>query len=378
MSRAPRPDVAIVGGGPVGLVTAILARRAGLEAVVLEKHRPPIDKACGEGLMPDGVRQLESLGWTPDPASSAPIAGIRYLDGTRVAEAGFRGGRGLGVRRTVLHRGLVALAEREGVELRFGIRVTALLERGVAMGRDRIDARWIVGADGLGSRVRRWAGLEGRESRNRRNRRVGLRRHFSLRPWTDNVEVYWADRCEAYVTPVSPDEVGVAMLWNGERDTGRSSFDELLDHVPLLRDRLAGAPVSTTHRGAGPLYRLARRAHRGRVALVGDAAGYLDAITGEGLSLGFHQARALVEAMVAERLDLYTREVRRLTAFPFLLMRALLFAERRSRLRRRLIETLHRDPELFSRLLAIHARQLPPTALGSVSAMRLLRGLLLP
>ena len=373
MSRGRRRDIAIVGGGPVGLVTAILARREGLSVAVLDKRRPPIDKACGEGLMPDGVQLLSSLGWKTEPGSSSPITGIRYLDGDRAAEADFAGGQGLGIRRSVLHRGLTVLAEQSGVELFFGTRVTGLGDQGLTIGGRRIDARWIVGADGVHSRVRRWSGLDGRESRHRR---VGLRRHFYVRPWTEKVEVYWADRCEAYVTPVSPAEVGIAMLWGGEKNANRRTFDQLLARFPVLGARLAGAPAASAERGAGPLYRLARRFHRGRVALVGDAAGYLDAITGEGLSLGFHQARALVAAIVDEDLDRYTEDVRRLVAFPFLLVRALLFAERRPWLRRRMVAALARDPELFARLLAIHARQLPPSSLGSGGAMRLLGGLL--
>ncbi len=188
------------------------------------------------------------------------------------------------------------------------------------------------------------------------------------------MEVYWADRCEAYVTPVSEREVGVALLWSGEK----SGFDRLLERFPDLRKRLAGAPVTTRDRGAGPFDQRPRAAARGRVALVGDAAGYRDAITGEGLALAFHQAAALIDAMACGNLQHYAATVRRLVALPFGLIRVLLLAERLPVLRRRLIATLAREPVLFRRLLAVHARAVPLRSLGLGAAFRLARGLTRP
>jgi len=327
--------------------------------------------------MPDGVQILSCLGWMPGPGESAPIKGIRYLDGGRVADAEFATAHGLGIRRPVLHRGLVEAARQSGVELSWGRRVTRLFEDsvevGVECGKERINARWVVGADGLKSQIRRWSGLGGRSSRHRR---VGVRRHFRIAPWSEMVEVHWADGCEAYVTPVSPEEVGVAMLWSGEKQGSGNGFETLLSRFPTLVDRLAGRPITSRDCGAGPLYHLARRFYSERVALVGDAAGYLDAITGEGLAVGFQQARSLVDALVAADLGLYAREARRLVAFPFLLIRALLLVERRPWLRRRLIAALAADRDLFSKLLAIHARQLEPADLGVAGVARLLGGLL--
>ncbi|MFH1176348.1 MAG: FAD-dependent monooxygenase, partial [Acidobacteriota bacterium] len=96
-------DVAVAGGGPAGLATAIFAARAGLATAIFEKTGGPPDKACGEGLMPDGVRVLEELGARAhlDPADCAPFSGIRYIqeDGT-AAEGRFPGLGGLGIRRT--------------------------------------------------------------------------------------------------------------------------------------------------------------------------------------------------------------------------------------------------------------------------------------
>ncbi len=349
--------VLVVGGGPAGLATAIRARQRGFEVRVVDRARPPVDKACGEGLMPDGVARLRQLGVDPQAWEHRSFRGIRYLDGQIVAEAVFPAEPGLGVRRTHLHRALAARAEALGAEILWGVRAETLHRRGVMTSRGLLEADWVVAADGLHSRLRRWAGLAGRPARRPR---FGIRRHYTVAPWSDHVEVHWAEGAEAYVTPVGPREVGVALLWSG----GKARFDTLLDRFPSLRQRLASAPAASRDRGAGPLHQRVRGVERGRLALVGDAAGYLDAITGEGLALAFHQAFALVEALERGDLGRYARACRRLRRLPDALTRLLLLAERHPRLRARAMRALAADPALFARLLALHVRALPPRALG--------------
>ncbi|MFP5286031.1 MAG: NAD(P)/FAD-dependent oxidoreductase, partial [Thermoanaerobaculia bacterium] len=295
-------DLAVVGGGPAGLATAIRARLAGLDATVIERFHPPIDKACGEGLMPDAVARLREIGVEPP---GFPFRGIRYVDGDLAAEGTFPQAGGLGVRRVQLHEALVRRAEETGVELLWGVSAQGIEADGVITDRGKIQARWIAGADGLLSRVRRWAGLEGGPGPLHR---FGVRRHYTLAPWTDLVEVHWGPFCEAYVTPVGADEIGVALLWSD----GKSDFDDLLERLPALQERLAGAPVGSRDRGAGPLHQKVLAVHRGNVALVGDASGYLDAITGEGMAVALHHSAALVDALVAGDLSLYGRAHRRI------------------------------------------------------------------
>jgi len=296
-------DVLVVGGGPVGLAAGIEARRHGLSAMVVEHRDGPVDKACGEGLMPTGVRALRALGVD---VGGRPFVGIRYLGGGLEVQARFRAGPGLGIRRTVLHEALRDRADEVGVEHRTAhVRTVEQGDDGVQAAGVR--ARWLVAADGLHSTVRRELGLD-RPAPGRV--RFGLRRHYALAPWADHVEVHWSAQAEAYVTPVADDVVGVAVL--GQRGVNHA---EALAGFPALQARLRGAAPVSEVRGAGPLRQSSSAVRCGRVVLVGDAAGYVDALTGEGLATGLGTARAAIHALAAGRPQDYeaswSRETRR-------------------------------------------------------------------
>ncbi len=277
-------DVVIVGGGPVGLASAIEARLAGLTVAVIEPRTDAIDKACGEGLMPGAIPLLARLGVDPE---GMPLHGVSYISPTRRVDHRFRSGPGRGVRRTTLHTALSSRARELGIE-RVTARVDAISQDSTGVSAGGIRGSWLFGADGLHSAVRRLAGLE--RSPSSRGRRFGLRQHFKVEPWSDLIEVHWAAHAEVYVTPVASDTVGIAVLGPTHTD-----FWETIAGVPALAARLGGAEAASTLRGAGPFRQRATRPSSGRVLLVGDASGYVDAITGEGLRLGFDQARVAVE-----------------------------------------------------------------------------------
>ena len=118
-------DVAVLGGGPAGLAAALALRQRGCRVAVYDAQRPPVDKACGEGLMPHSVRILTELGISLDHRDGANLAGISFHDAARTARCEFREGYGLGVRRTRLHARLVARAQEAGIALHWGAGVHA-------------------------------------------------------------------------------------------------------------------------------------------------------------------------------------------------------------------------------------------------------------
>src|SRR5215472_13659949 len=116
-------DVLIIGGGPAGLAAAIAARRRGLTVAVVDAAIPPIDKACGEGIMPDGINAARAIGLELRVPDAQPFCGIRFYNGDVSAGAEFPKGSGLGVKRTALHEFLMERAANAGVRMLWGARV---------------------------------------------------------------------------------------------------------------------------------------------------------------------------------------------------------------------------------------------------------------
>ena len=328
-------DLAIAGGGPVGLATALYAARAGLDVTVFEPREGTIDKACGEGLMPGAVAALSDVGVHPDGLA---LQGIRYLAGTWRAEARFRSGVGRGVRRTTLHAALREKVDAAGV-LVVPEAVKGIVQTGSSVQVNGISARYLVAADGLHSPTRRELGLDAPVGSGRR---FGLRSHVEIEPWTDFVEVHWSRTAEAYVTPVAPGLVGLALL-----TSSRGSFEEQLRQFPELLDRVAGSAMSPV-RGAGPLRQRSRSRTAGRVLLAGDASGYVDALTGEGIAVGLAQARAAVAAIAADQPRRYEWSWRRASWRYQVITRTLLGVAGLPPARRALVPLAARLPVVFS------------------------------
>jgi flavin-dependent dehydrogenase len=328
-------DLLVGGGGPAGLATALYAARAGLEVVVVEHRSGALDKACGEGMMPHTIGYLERLGVTP---KGRPLRGIRYLDRDHAVETRFRAGTGLGVRRTVLHAALLDAAESAGVGF-VHADVGEITQDATSVRAGKLQGRYLAAADGLHSPIRKELGLS---QSCVGLRRWGIRRHVQIAPWTDSVEVHWAPDAEAYVTPVADDCVGIAIL-----SSSRGGFDSHFDGFPALKDRVVGHEHGPD-RAAGPLRQKARRRTAGRVLLVGDAAGYIDALTGEGMGLAFGAAELLVNCVVAERPDDYDRQWRRLTRRYRLLTAALVEAGAHAAIRSRIVPAATALPRVFA------------------------------
>jgi flavin-dependent dehydrogenase len=357
LSLPRETDVFVIGGGPAGLAMAIAARQRGLRVIVADGAQPPIDKACGEGLMPDGLAALGRLGIQIPLSEGHAFRGICFVGSGLSADALFPDqGCGISVRRTVLHRIMIERAAQMGAELLWRAPITRISAKGVHVGSGIIRSRWIVGADGSNSRVRRWAGLE----RCRKPRlRYAFRRHYRVAPWTDYMEVYWGERCQGYATAVNSEQVCVALASHDPN----LRMEEGLRELPRLEARLRGTETVSAERGAVTGNREFKRVWRENVALIGDASGTVDAITGEGLGLAFSQAVSLAACLESGNLQPYQSEHEQLARRPLLMARLMLTMDRRPRLQQRTLQVFQKHPETFRRLLALHVGALPPTQL---------------
>ncbi|MDQ6849242.1 MAG: NAD(P)/FAD-dependent oxidoreductase [Actinomycetota bacterium] len=328
-------DVVVAGGGPAGLAVAIGAARAGLDVVVCDRRMGVVDKACGEGLMPGALRALNRL--DVDPPGHV-IRGITYRQHATTARAPFRCGIGRGVRRTALHAAMRDALHAQGVPLleRTISTVEQHDEHVVAAG---LRARYVVAADGLHSPLRAAMGLDVADTAQPR---WGLRRHYALAPFSDFVEVTWADRSEAYVTPIAEDTVGIAIL-----SSARGGFDAQITAFPELSARIAQAAPLSSVRGAGPLRQRVRRRVSGRVLFVGDAAGYIDALTGEGLAVALAAAEELVVCLARDRPDRYEAAWARVSRRSRWITSGLLWARRTPMLGTRVVPLAATAPRLF-------------------------------
>jgi flavin-dependent dehydrogenase len=351
-------DVFVIGGGPAGLAAAIAARQQGFRVVVADGAQMPIDKPCGEGLMPDGLAALEKLGVSIETAESYAFRGIRFVSAGLGIDATFpNGATGKGVRRTVLHRLIAERALSLGIDFLWQTAVTGISADGVHMGSRKVNARWIIGADGGNSRVRRWAKLD---TFRKRDCRYAFRKHYRVAPWSDHMELNWGRYGEIYVTPISNEQVCVALI---SRDP-KLRLEEALQRFPELRARLRGVDAGSAERGALTATSKLKHVSRGNVALIGDASGTVDAITGEGLCLAFSQAMVLADCLRNGDLTRYEREHRRLALRPLLMARLMLLLNERPRLQRRTLQALQRRPYVFQRLLELHVGVLSPLRLA--------------
>jgi flavin-dependent dehydrogenase len=365
-------DVVVVGGGISGAATATHLARAGARVLLVDRARFPRRKVCGEGLFPAGVAALEHLGALASvEGSSARINRLRFEfeDVVCVGSLSPSGRHGLGVARQALDTALVETAARSGAEVACGVRVTGLLQAdgsfaGVEADHSRFEARVIVAADGIGSPLRLKAGLGGAPEAVRR---YGVAAHLGLDSDAgDAISVHFRRSHEVYVTPVGRREVNVAVLL-GAREAARlggrleAGFREHIRGVP----ELAAAALLEPPRAAGPFPVRAVALSRENLVLAGDAAGFHDAISGEGMSLALRSAPLAAEAVLRyletgsrAGFEAYEDAVRMLRRPSTLFARLMLTLRDRPALARRALRNLARRPDSFTRLVGLNGGEL--------------------
>jgi 2-polyprenyl-6-methoxyphenol hydroxylase-like FAD-dependent oxidoreductase len=339
--------VCVVGGGPVGLAAAVLLAREHYDVTIVDCAVPPIDKACGEGIMPDGIAVLAELGIKIPAGLGIPFRGIHFTDGRSSVFADFPNGVARGVRRTILHELLIRHAIGQGVSILWGAKHVGLAEDGVSADGHFIEAQLVVGADGQNSCIRRQASLD---QTKRQRRRYGFRRHYRIAHWSPYMELHWGPHSQIYVTPIGADEICVAVISRNPEFRLEHAWRDF----PELRARLLSAIPISTEMGALSISRSLRSVQRGNVALIGDASGSVDAITGEGMCLGFKQALALVSALKTGDIRAYQRLHRELIKRPQTIASLMLALDRNNQLQRRALAGLAKQPKVFESLLAIH------------------------
>ena len=294
-------DVAVVGAGPVGSATAIALAQNGMRVALLEKADRPRDKPCGEGLMPEGVACLRELGIDLPAPRFPPLRGVRYrMPGAGATLGLFRSTDGAplfgaGVRRTRLAEVMdAAVVEQSLVERQAPVRLLSLTQDSEAVtvltSRGRLRVRWLIAADGLGSPTRRSLGWEMSAAPPHRRGLVG---HLKVTAHgIQEVVVSFMEGADIYVAPTSDDELLAVVLARADRLRGKG-IEDYRRLVFSAHPEFAGAEMSAPLLSAGPFRVRPRRVADGRVFLAGDAAGFIDPLTGDGMTAGLAAAAML-------------------------------------------------------------------------------------
>jgi len=394
---APRVDVVVVGAGPAGAATAILLAEHGLHVIVLDRGSLPRPKICGEYLSPEAARVLDRLGVLKavDVAGAAAIHGMRITapDGTAITGhyrdvGAWRPYRqhAMGVARETLDGALVERVRALPVDLREHARVVDLIvEQGVVTGvrfadRDArvhdVRARLVVGADGRASVVAERLGCR----RPHALRRMALVTYVAgLESCRDLGEIFVDPPDYAILNPIAPDRVNLALVvplahavrWSDRLD---DFMVARVRQLPHLARRLAGATRVAPIRALGPLAHRVAPPKTGGVLLVGDAGGFYDPFTGEGVFTALRSAELAVATIVralasgdvsARALAGYERARREVFSGKERVTQALQFLIRHRRLANFAVRALARRPAALDALLGVFGDYVPPRALGA-------------
>ncbi|MGI9147696.1 MAG: NAD(P)/FAD-dependent oxidoreductase [Chloroflexota bacterium] len=293
-------DVIVVGGGPAGSASATLFAEQGRRVLLLDAARFPRAKPCAEYVSPGGVQILARLGaldrieaaathrWLRGMQLRAPGGG-RHLIEYRSADGSPR--HALSVPRLVMDTALLEVARAGGVEVREGFRVSDIWQadghvRGVlGPNGERLTAELVIGADGLHSVV-------ARKIRARQPavwpRRLGLVSHWEHVDWPEDFGCMLVGR-KGYVGIAPLDDRGsvsvglVGRMPSGRLGTSAAALEAGLSKYPEVSQRLSRGRLAGPVRGVGPLANRVTACAGPGYRLVGDAAGFFDPFTGEGI-----------------------------------------------------------------------------------------------
>lgn len=298
-------DAIVVGAGPAGSASAALLARQGFSVLLLDRAAFPRDKACGEYTSPQTEKVLQRLG----ALDAVMSAGARRLPQMRVISPHGRsvslnysqgdpfGPHVLATPRRILDATLVEHARRSGAEVRERTKVEAVTMRdGKASGilirkKDGTTheerARLIVGADGIHSVVVRSLGLQ---APLKWPRNLGMIAHYTgyngLDSWG---EMHVSHRGYAGLAPQSDGLLNVGLVMPEHKITQMpqkgavARFEAFANSFPGVKNCLQGAQRTDSIRGVGPIGARVKRTSGPGYLLVGDAAGFFDPFTGEGV-----------------------------------------------------------------------------------------------
>lgn len=324
-------NVLVVGGGPAGLVTALNLAKLGHRVQVIEKGNWPRDKACGEGLLPAGLSCLRKV-IALDELNHHPFSGIRFKKiGGKECVIKFKEAEyGWGVRRTDLSQALFSAAKAKGIALYNNTRFKSLVsDREAIIIRDDCEASvsfdYLIGADGVRGQVAKAAGIKKYSFKG--SSRHSWRQHFSCKPWSSFVEVYWGKDFEAYVTPLSEKSLQLAGIFRGNAVSRTKWLSHLYSYFPELKVKLGDSPINSIPLAYGPKQGYARYGAFKNTVLVGDSYAFWDGISGEGLTMAFSQAEIVgqyisglcTQGKLNREYDILFRRYRNKIALSFLL-----------------------------------------------------------
>lgn len=392
----PQFDAIVVGASIAGATAAALLGQQGHQVLLLDKSTFPRPKVCGEGLMPAGANILKRLGLFSDiqQAGAHPFEGIRFcpadskpleLDFTQVSDAA----RGWILPRIKLDALLNNWARRQpGVTFQSGVHVRTIRIRQdeveVRSKGERFTARILIGADGIRSRFHRIFGLSRKLPRLKR---FGLRTYYDqIQNCESTVEVHFSEVGEAYVAPMGGSRALVALLLylrRKRRESSREIFTKSLECFPGLASRIGNAQPAAPIEAAAPLALTLAKSHAHRLLLVGDAAGAIDPVTGQGMTMALKDAelasRFLLDKLGADALDEahlsgYTRERDRYFRPSYEIAEFILSTFAHAASAKRVVRALSRNRRLQHRIVSMAADLMPVTRLSLRDRLALLTG----